>query len=48
MFIDKGYVLGNGYNNTIGNHNTNDGLEEFEEILKKNNLKFINGKLEEL
>ena len=35
----------NGYNIEAGNHNTDDGLEEFEQILKENGLQFIDGKL---
>ncbi len=35
----------NGYNNTAGNHITDDGIEEFNQILKENNLQFINGQL---
>ena len=40
--LDK---LENGYNNECGNHNTDNGIEEFNQILKENNLEFINGKL---
>ena len=35
----------NGYNNECGNHNTTDGLDEFNEILKTYNLQYIDGKL---
>lgn len=35
----------NGYNNKNGNHNTDDGLEEFESILEKNNLEYKEGKI---
>ena len=35
----------NGYNNTQGNHITNDGIEEFNKILEENGLKFVDGKL---
>ena len=35
----------NGYNNQPGNYNTDDGLEEFMEILEKYNLEFINDEL---
>lgn len=44
-YIDKYDSFLNGYNNREGNHKTNDGLEEFNKILKENNLEFINGKL---
>ena len=35
----------NGYNNNYGNYKTDDGIEEFEQILKENGLEFIDGKL---
>jgi hypothetical protein len=35
----------NGYNNQPGNHNTNDGLEEFVEILQQHNLEFVDGQI---
>ena len=35
----------NGYNNTQGNHITDDGIEEFNKILEENGLKFVDGKL---
>ena len=35
----------NGYNNTIGNHNTDDGIEDFNQILSEHNLEFKDGKL---
>ena len=35
----------NGYNNNYGNYKSNDGIEEFEQILKENGLQFIDGKL---
>ena len=35
----------NGYNNTTGNHNTDDGIEEFNQILSDHNLEFKDGKL---
>ena len=35
----------NGYNNQPGNHKSEEGLKEFNEILKANNLEFINGEL---
>lgn len=44
-YIDKYNSCENGYNNQPGNHNTNDGIEEFSRILNENNLEFINGNL---
>ena len=44
-YINKFDSCNNGYNNNAGNHDTNDGIEEFEQILKENNLKFMDGKL---
>ena len=44
-YIDKYDSFLNGYNNTPGNHATDDGKEEFENILKENNLEFIDGEL---
>ena len=44
-YIDKYDSCNNGYNNREGNHKTNDGLEEFQQILKENGLEFIDGKL---
>ena len=35
----------NGYNNNAGHHSTDDGIEEFNQILLENNLQFINGQL---
>ena len=35
----------NGYNNYPGNHKSRDGLNEFNEILKENNLEFVDGEL---
>ena len=35
----------NGYNNTAGNHITDDGIEEFNQILSDHNLEFKDGKL---
>ena len=37
----------NGYNNTAGNHITDDGIEEFNRILLENGLEFIDNKLVE-
>jgi DNA polymerase III alpha subunit (gram-positive type) len=45
FYINKFNSCDNGYNNKEGNHSTNDGLEEFEQILKENGLQFIDGKL---
>ena len=44
-YINKYNSCENGYNNECGNHNTNDGLEEFNKILEDNGLKFIDGKI---
>ena len=44
-YIDKYDSFLNGYNNREGNHNTDDGIEEFNRILLENNLEFIDGKL---
>jgi hypothetical protein len=44
-YIDKYDSCNNGYNNREGNHNTDDGIEEFNKILKENGLKFTDGKL---
>lgn len=44
-YIDKYDSFLNGYNNRSGNFKTNDGIEEFENILKKYNLKFVDGEL---
>ena len=44
-YINKYNSCENGYNNECGNHNTDNGIEEFNQILKENNLEFINGKL---
>lgn len=44
-YIDKYNSFYNGYNNTLGNFNTDDGIEEFENILNKHNLEFIDGEL---
>ena len=35
----------NGYNNNAGHHDTDDGVEEFKQILKENGLQFIDGNL---
>ena len=44
-YIDKYDSFLNGYNNNAGNHDTDDGIEEFNRILLENNLEFIDGKL---
>jgi hypothetical protein len=44
-WINRYDSCNNGYNIEAGNHSTDDGLEEFEQILKENGLQFINGKL---
>ena len=46
-YIDKYNSYNNGYNNREGNHNTNDGLEEFEEILQQYNIEFVDGEIKE-
>ena len=44
-YIDKYDSYNNGYNNNRGLHDTDDGLEEFNQILLEHNLEFINGEL---
>jgi hypothetical protein len=44
-YINKFNSCDNGYNIEVGNHDTDDGIEEFKEILEKYNLKYINGEL---
>ena len=44
-YINKYDSCNNGYNNKEGNHRTDDGIEEFNQILKENNLEFVDGKL---
>ena len=44
-YIDKYDSFLNGYNNQPGNHNTDDGIEEFNQILSDHNLEFKDGKL---
>jgi hypothetical protein len=44
-YINKYDSYNNGYNNNAGRYNVNDGYEEFEKILKKYGLEFIDGKL---
>ena len=44
-YIDKYDSYNNGYNNNAGNHNTDDGIEEFNQILLDHNLEFKDGKL---
>lgn len=44
-YIDKYDSYNNGYNNNCGYHNTTDGLDEFNEILKTYNLQYIDGKI---
>jgi hypothetical protein len=45
VFIEQYDSCNNGYNNHPGNHNTTDGLDEFNEILKTYNLQYIDGKI---
>ena len=44
-FIDKYDSYNNGYNNQDGNYRTNDGIEEFKQILEENDLQFIDDRL---
>ena len=44
-YIQKYDSCNNGYNNEYGNHNTNDGLEEFQQILSTHNLEYKDGKI---
>ena len=44
-WIDYYDSFNNGYNNCAGNHETDDGLKEFNKMLSKYNLRFENGKL---
>lgn len=44
-YINKYDSYNNGYNNTPGNHNTSDGIEEFYKILEDHNLLFVDGEL---
>ena len=47
-YIDKYNSFYNGYNNTLGNFNTDDGIEEFENILNQYSLEYSNGELRRL
>ena len=44
-YINEYDSCNNGYNNNAGPHITDDGIEEFNQILKENGLEFENGKL---
>lgn len=44
-YINKYNSFNNGYNNNAGCHDSDDGIEEFNELLQKYNLQFIDGKL---
>ena len=44
-YINKYDSYNNGYNNREGNHITDDGIEEFNQILSDHNLEFKDGKL---
>ena len=44
-YIDKYDSCNNGYNNNAGYWNRDDGLDEFNEILKTYNLQYIDGKI---
>jgi hypothetical protein len=46
-YINKYDSCDNGYNNEYGNHVTDDGLEEFVEILQRYNIEFIDGEIKE-
>ena len=46
-FINKYNSCENGYNNNVGNHNTTDGLEEFNKILSQYNIEFKDGEIKE-
>ena len=45
FYINKFNSCDNGYNNNAGHHDTDDGIEEFENILKEYNLEFVDNKL---
>lgn len=45
MYINQYDSCNNGYNNQLGNHRTDDGIEEFNQILSDHNLEFVDGKL---
>jgi hypothetical protein len=47
-YIDKFNSQRNGYNIQGGNYHSDDGIEEFNQILLKHNLKFTDGKLIEV
>ncbi len=44
-YINKYDSFLNGYNNQMGKHDTDDGLEEFIEMLQQHNLEFIDGQI---
>ena len=44
-YIEQYDSYNNGYNNNAGKYNTNDGIEEFIQILEENNLEFIDNKI---
>lgn len=44
-YINKFNCCDNGYNTHPGNHKSKDGIEEFNQILLKHNLEFIDGEL---
>lgn len=44
-YINKYNSCDDGYNNYYGNHISKDGIEEFKQILKENNLQFTDGEL---
>ena len=46
-YINKYDSYNNGYNNREGNHITDDGIEEFNQILSQYNIEFIDGEIKE-
>ena len=48
FYIDKFNSYDNGYNNNAGHHDTDEGIEEFENILKEYNLEFIDNELRKI
>ena len=44
-YIEQYDSYNNGYNNNAGKYNTNDGIEEFNQILEENGLEFVNNKI---
>lgn len=44
-YINKYNSFSNGYNNNVGRHKTDDGLEDFLRVLEENDLEFIDNKI---